>query len=300
MHRLLHIMLALSILLLPLRATAQNDGDYLTDQAVFDAAWAKLSASLGEAPDLVNLRVMPDRIEVMARAPEGGARIDFWAIDREGPLLMKDLVIGPQPQQAPGFPGGVEGAFFSLDPVPLDRLVSISAQLLDLAPFEDPARVVEVTIARKTVLLPNPTTGEVGWRITAATPRETALVEATADGTLFGLDLSNTMRGRNRNFLTQDDWPLAEAQAGFEELAGADADIFGVRVLAGSITITTRRPEYPDSRTSISWDGWRYTRGLVDLPANPLSEGETFVLADLPLKNLPEVLRTAWAQVENQ
>jgi hypothetical protein len=192
-----------ALLLSVLMAARLAAQDYLTDPALFTAAWAKLSDRLDGA-DLAEIRIGEASIEVHARAAAGGARIDAWKVQRRRGLLGKvDAVSGPGPVRPSGPVADVSGAFFAAGEVAFDQLPELLRQTLEQTPFQDPARVTGVRIGRRIAIIPTPAYADLRISISMANPREQASAEATPDGGLIGIDISQTQRGRTRDFLTQ-------------------------------------------------------------------------------------------------
>src|SRR5690606_36900331 len=101
-------------------------------------------------------------------------------------------VSGPTPLRPTGPVADVSGAFFAAGEVALDRMPALLQEALAQTPFEDPAQVTEVRIARRIAILPRPSYADLRWTIAMANPREQASAEATPDARLIGIDISQT------------------------------------------------------------------------------------------------------------
>ena len=283
----------------PLAAAAQEES-YLADQALFDAAWSTFRETTGHDLDLMTVRITAKRIEVEARSATGGARADSWTIERNWGLFgTRDAVSGPRPVRPSGPVADLETAFFPAADLPLARLAEILATAAARAPLQTPGAVTEVRIARQVTLIPAPAHGDVRWRITIANDRERAVAEAGVDGTVIGLDISGTHRGRTRDFLAQADWPFGDAQSGFARLVGEAATVYRIDVTRRSIAVTATSGRSARDVTRWSWDGGRFTRGLIDLPnfETALPSGDLpYALGEVDLALVPRIARTALAK----
>lgn len=287
------------VVLWPLTVAAQEES-YLADQALFDAAWSAFRETAGRDLDLMAVRIRPERIEVDARSARGGPRADSWTIARKWGLFgTRDAVSGPRPVRPAGPVTDLETAFFPAADLPLARLAEILAAATARAPLQEPGAVTEVHIARQVTLVPAPAHGDVRWRITIANDRERAIAEAGVDGTVIGLDISGTHRGRTRDFLAQTDWPFGDAQSGFARLVGDAPTVYRIDVTRRSIAVTATSGRSAKDVTRWSWDGGRFTRGLIDLPnfETAIPSGDLpYALGEVDLALVPRIARAALAK----
>lgn len=283
---------------------AGEDGDYFTDEAMFAAAWGLLLEEIGPGANLQELTFAPQEIAVKVQAPQGGPRVDAWRVQRSrGLFRTRDAVSGPDPVRQTGPVGDVVSGFFPLASVPLGRLRTLMAEAVARAGLIDPAQVASVRIARRIALLPQPHYGEVRWTIAVTSGRETATAEATEDGVIFGIDISGTHRGRNRNFLTQDNWPFAAAGEGFHRLVPPETGVFEVSVSRLSVAVEAVAKGSDRQLTTFRWDGGMFTRGLVDLPNidTALPNGDRpFTLGEIDFGAIPAVIAAARARAPAQ
>lgn len=290
------LFLALSALFFAVPVFAQTP-TYLNDQAKFAKGWSELAEKLGSGIDVTEILIRPDAIEIQARAEAGGPRIDRWRVSHMTVLsLTFHRVSGPRPEQ-PSLPvRDVESGFFRLSSVPLDRIWPIMEAALAQVRLDDPGRISSVRIARLMTLLPNPAFGEVRWTISIINDRETANVTTAADGKVMGVDISGTNRGRNRNFLAQDEWPLGDAQASFRSIVGARPDVFEIDISRTTISMRAVASASAKATTSWIWDGGAFRRDIVDMPNVELirSNGNLpFSLDEVDLAKAPAVLKAA-------
>jgi hypothetical protein len=271
--------------------------NYLNDPAMFAKGWSQIIDKMGPAVDVADIAIRPDAIEVLARSTEGGARIDRWRGSYRTVLSVTfHAVSGPNPERPSSPVANVEGGFFKLATVPVDKLWAVLDLAKTRARLEDTGEISSVRIARLVTLLPNPAYGEVRWTINIASARETATATAAADGHIMGIDISGTNRGRNRNFLEQDEWPLADAQASFRSIVDARPIVYEIDVSRNSVKMTAVAQASPTAVTAWLWDGGTFRRDFIDGPNFELirSGGNLpFTLGEVDLAKLPAILKAA-------
>lgn len=292
--RLLVLAIIVVLFASPSLAQAPN---YLNDQAMFAKGWSELVEKIGSAVDVAEIVIRPDAIEVQARAAEGGPRIDRWRASYRTILsITLHRVSGPQPERPSTPVGNVESGFFPLASVPTDRLWPILEAAKTRVRLDDPGQVTAVRIGRLMTILPNPAYGEVRWTISVASPRETASVTTAADGQIMGVDLSGTNRGRNRNFLEQDEWPLADAQASFRSVIGANQEVYEIDISKSTITMKAVSRASATAMTGWFWDGGTFRRDFIDSPNFELLRNNgnlPFSLDEIDIAKLPAILKAA-------
>jgi hypothetical protein len=205
-------------------------------------------------------------------------------------------VSGPRPERPSSPVANVETGFFKLASVPVGRLWPILDAARARARLDDPGGIGAVRIARIVTLLPTPAHGEVRWTIDIASARESATVTAAADGRIMGVDISGTNRGRNRNFLEQDEWPLADAEATFRTVIGARREVYEIDVSRSTIKMVAVAQASPTAVTAWLWDGGAFRRDFVDGPNIELirSNGNLpFSLDEIDIAKIPAVLKAA-------
>lgn len=276
---------------------AQAPPNYLNDEAMFAKGWSELTKRIEPNPDVAEIVIRPDAIEVQARAAAGGARIDRWRVGYRTVLTMRlHGVSGPRAEQPSSPVANIEGGFFKLSSVPMDRLRAILDAAMARVRLDDPERVGSVRIARLVTLLPNPAFGEVRWTIAVVSDRENASVTTSADGSVIGVDISGTNRGRNRNFLAQDDWPLGDAQASFRSVIGARREIYEIDISQSAIKMTAVSQASPSAVTAWLWDGGAFRKSFIDSPNFELVRNNgnlPFALDEIDMAKGPAVLKAA-------
>jgi hypothetical protein len=294
------LLIAALILVTPLGARAQG---YLSEPSLIGPAWALLMSET-HRPDLSRVAIGERAIEIEARSSLGGARFDAWQVRRSDGVLglgKGDRVGGPTPVMPSASVADPAGAFFPARDVQIEALPQMVAAALESVKFATPAKVERISLERQATILPKAGHGEPRWSITLGNGRETATVSLMLDGRPLGADISQTERGRTRDFLVQSDWPFEQAQAGFANLVGSGETVRAVTVRSDSIGVTAASPDFPDQLTDWSWDGGRFTRGLLDMPdvSVHLSNPDLpFALSELDLSELPQVLAAARAAAE--
>jgi hypothetical protein len=293
------LLLAMLAFLVPQSLLAQTP-NYLNDKDQFERGWSGLIDKIGRDPDVAEIVIRPDTIEVQARAAAGGARLDRWRMSSRTVLSMTfHLVSGPHAERPSSPVANVESGFFALASVPLDRLWPILDAARARVRLDDPGQINAVRIARAVTLLPNPAHGDVRWSISVGTDRESASVTTAADGGIMGVDISGTNRGRNRNFHEQDDWPLADAQASFRSIVASRPVVYEIDVSRSNLSMRAESASNPASTTAWLWDGGSFRRDFVDMPNIDLLRHNgnlPFALDEVDLAKLPAILKAARAR----
>ena len=118
------------------------------------------------------------------------------------------------------------------------------------------------------------------------------------DGTVVGMDLNGTERGRNRNFTSQADWDFAAAEDGFANLAGTGDTVYAVHVTRLTVAVTVATPGSAVNTIDYSWDGGSFRAGLslpsADRRGGPLAN-LPYALTAARIANLPAILDAARA-----
>lgn len=293
------LLLAVFAMVFAAPCLAQVPG-YLNDQSMFQRGWTELIGKVGSNADVAEIAIRPEAIEILARASAGGARIDRWRVGKSTILGMTfHRVAGPQPERPSSPVTNVESGFFALSSLPLDRFWPILEAAKARVRLDDPGSVTSVRIARSVTILPTPAHGEVRWSIGVGSGRESASVTAAIDGRIMGVDISGTVRGRNRNFHEQDEWPLADAQASFRSIVGARAEVFGIDVSRTAVTMRAVSAGNSAATTGWIWDGGTFRKDFLDMPNMDLARRNgnlPFTLDEIDLSKLPSILKAARAQ----
>lgn len=127
-------------------------------------------------------------------------------------LFTMNSVSGPRPIRDFSIVDDTSGAFFRLAEVDLTAFDAVVAAAIAYALADIPS-LEAVEIARSISILPEPAYGEIRWTLTLTTETERAVVYTNAAGTVIGGDLLDTIRAKNLDLYTSDDWPMADAQA---------------------------------------------------------------------------------------
>jgi hypothetical protein len=271
--------------------------NYLNNQALFSKGWSELIEKVGSAADVTEVAIRPDAIDILARAQGGGARIDRWSVGFSTIMSITfHRVSGPRPERPSTPVRDIEGGFFRLASVPIRRFWPILEAALARVRLDEPGRIASVRIAKAVTILPEPAFGDVRWTIGVANDRENASVTADADGRIMGADIAGTNRGRNRNFLEQDEWPLADAQASFRTVIGARREVYEVSVSRTSIAMKAVAANNASATTSWLWDGGSFRRDFIDAPNVDLMRHNgnlPFSLDEVDIARFPAILKVA-------
>lgn len=292
------ILAAIFVAFLALPAAAKN---YLSDQGAFDSAWQELAGEAGVYDKLQGrisrLMVRPDIMVLIAQPKRNSFDLHVWRVQREDHLIWgeRDTVsyVGPQ-VKAGRFINGRE-SLFDIRDIALDRLIETGLRAAEPVVFEWTPKLLEVTIEREYVGLRDEMFRKVQWQIQAGSPGDRAKIEADAAGTFIGADITLTVKGRNRDFFSQLDWPYADAQQGLAERIG-DGEVLRVTARRESISVTVTSPKSRQITPSYSWDGGRYKHNAMNMMGQRwhlLGGRGTFALSDIDLTDLHGMIALA-------
>lgn len=267
----------------------ETGSTYLNSAPLRDRAFEALFKKIGRTPPVSKIEIKDATITVWVQSRQAAHYTDEWTIGRQKLVIFdRDSVSGPRPTEADMIVSRQEGSFFAFDDIGLDQVQQAVAASITMAKMERLPTVTSITIARQISILPEPHYGEVRWTIALANERETANVYADIGGRVFGADLSGTTRAERLNLITDDDWPMAEAQADIAAVL-AGRPLNELRVYDGYVYFTAQT----DQKTTrdYSWHLGGVRMGL-ELPDMSVFGGTApFAIGEFDMEQLPEIKR---------
>lgn len=300
MTSLRRLFLALSIVLLAaVPVTAAET--YTSAQTVRDKGLDALIARTGESRPVAKLIFSPDEIIVVAQS-DSGSGFASWTVSRlDLGIVNFHFVNGPVVYPDSGLVDDTASAFFRLSDVDLGTFDNVIAAAIKHAKLEDPPVTRYVELARNVSILPTPSYGDIRWTVTIGTDEESASVVLNLAGDVLGADLSDTKRQENMDLFLQDDWPMAEAQAGLAGVIGASR-VHGVQINSDNVHVTADHPTDSGLARDYTWRLGGITRGFVDMP-NTITLGiggvVSFPFSEVDLTALPKVKAAAHAAFDS-
>jgi hypothetical protein len=292
--------LFLALLVVMLAAPVMAAESYTSAKIVRDKGMEALLAKVGATRPVAKLTFAPDEITAVGQSDSGGfAR---WSVGRvDMGLLNLHFVNGPVAYPDSGLVDDPSGAFFALSEIDLTTFDQVVAASIKHAKLEDPPVVRSVEIARAVSILPAPAYGDIRWTVAIGTDEESATVVLTQDGDVLGADLSDTKRQESLDLFTQDDWPMAEAQAALANVLGA-SQVHTVRIYSDNVFVEADHPTDAELAREYTWRLGGITRGFVDMP-NMIALGMGGVVAydfaEVDLTALPKIKAAAHAAFDS-
>jgi hypothetical protein len=285
-------------------ASAKDAPTYVTSGELLGRALEALFDEMGHQPKVAMVLVEPALITVLTQGTDQPHHMDEWTISRFKYLWFdSDSVSGPAPHQSDGVVPEAENSFFALADANVSQLEGIVGQAVEYARMEKPASVVSLRISRAISMSPRRAYGAVEWQIVLTTGEENATVLCDASGRITGGDLSGTIRARNPDLYTEDDFPADAVQS---QLAGAIGDRPIVHVVSISRTGVDVRAEHPTSRNLLrdySWDYSGVRESPAEIPnllATPSGRFEPFALSEANLAAFPSIKLAARRAFESE
>src|SRR5262249_47900441 len=149
-----------------------------------------------------------------------------------------DRIAGPTPYQPSLVNPDLEANLFELREVDLDTASKLARAAIERAALKDPASVTRMEIARQTLILPSPASGEIRWTLNISSGRESAQVFADAHGTITGANLDGTDRAKTVDML-RDFKLAADAARSFRYVLGADSILLAVNIAPQNVGFQT-------------------------------------------------------------
>lgn len=292
---------ALTIVLALAVSTPALAKNYLTDKAAFDAAWAELADKADLYGDLEgqasHVIIRQDSISLIAPTYANSRDLEVWSIAKEDHLIWgeRDKVTNKGAPRKSGRYIWAQKSLFDLREIPIERLFDIANTAAEFVEFKWQPTPMEIAIGREHVGTREVAFRDVQWRILTGTPGDRAKLLTDAQGNYIEADISNTVKGRNRNFLEQTNWPFAEAQAELAKRVG-DAEVLRLTARPNSISITVTSPKSKRITPTYGWDGGRYKHNATNMMGQRwhlLGGRKPVKLTDFKLTDLHGMIKAA-------
>lgn len=282
--------------------------DFLVDPAELSNAIAALHAKIGTHPRVLKIEVEQHAVTIEAQEAQNPQHIDQWKYAKiEFGPFAQTLIAGPEPVELHLINPDVEANLFDLDAVDFSATAKLSKAAIAYAHIADPAHIDHMEISRQLFILPQPSSGDIRWRLIVRSAREHAEISADASGRIVGSNLSGTQRAQTLD-LIKEPATIAEAATAFRSYIGAGAVITAIRIDKKLVAFDTNIPE-PKSRSTFgdlpatsvfTWnlDGLHQPLGRMNIaaqlgrPAPP-----TFSIDDLDWTLLAKIEADAVAKV---
>jgi hypothetical protein len=181
-------------------------------------------------------------------------------------------VIGPEAVDLQLLDPDLEANLFDLDAVVFSAMSKLKKAAIERAHIEDAAVVTHMEIARRTFILPRPTSGDIRWTLHITSGREHADVFANAQGVIIGADLSGTQRAKSLN-LFKEPQLMVDAAAEFRAALGVEPVLTAVGMDAKTVSFGTNIRDKTfgmsgmPATSSFSWslDGLIRRLGQIDV-----------------------------------
>lgn len=283
-----------------------EQANFLENPAELGAAIAKLRAEIGAHPRILKIEVEANTVTIEAQEAQNPQHINEWKYAKLsfGPFAQT-LVSGPTPVELHLINPDLEANLFDLDSVDFAATARLEKAAIAYTHIADPAHVAHMEISRQVFILPQPSSGDVRWRLLVRSDREHAEISADARGQIVGSDLAGTQRAQSLNLIKE---PAIAADAGtaFRAHIGSGAVLNAVGIDKKSVSFETNIPEQRGLFGTIpttalfSWDldGLHQRLGHVNVAAQMhRAPPPTFSVDDLDWSVLAKLESDAIAKV---
>lgn len=158
--------------------------------------------------------------------------------------MLFPSVVGPTPVRLHLINPNLEENLFNLDQVDLSAVPTAVRYAVQRVALDGGGAVQSIKIQRHIRILPQPSSGDIEWRIAVGGPRESATAYADAQGNVTHLDLTGTRRAETLDY-TQDAQTLADAIGRIRDQFGAGPIYKKISVSRLSVGVTVRDPNDP-------------------------------------------------------
>jgi len=287
--------------------TAWRFGPPLTffeEDGAVAAAVEQLRAA-GGFTRVLSIGIRPDEVVVTAQDPRNMGHVNRWTVAKHNlGKLNWESAGGPEPVQLNLINPDLESNLFDIADVDLGAAGRLAKEALSRAALDDAAAVTSMEIERQLHLLPNPSSGDVRWRVSVGSGRENASVIADGKGNIVRLDLAGTNRARMFDLLKSLEM-LPEAATAFAQSAGSEPIVIRVRVSSHGASFETNISEKTPlmaslkQRRSYSWNlnGLTQSMGGIDTSEH-FGADPAFAIGDVDWAAAGKVVAQARAALE--
>lgn len=261
-----------------LAVSAPAKAGFLDNDADFSLALSLLRPAVGEHARLLRVEVDAQGVVIEAQDPRNRGHVDRWRygfVSYLGLLALRRLS-GPEAVHLNLINPDLEANLFDLDAVDFSAMPKLVAAAIPRAGLQDAAQVTHIEIARRTFLVPQPTSGDIRWTVRVDSGHEHAEIYADARGRITGADVSDTIRAKNLNILTEPAL-VADAAAAFRDTVGAGQVLTNVRIERKIVGFATNISDQAmkqlgvgmPATQSLTWDlnGLQQRLGNIDVSA---------------------------------
>jgi hypothetical protein len=282
--------------------TAWRFGPPLTffedEHGIADAV-ARISGSAGTLGRVLSIAVTPEEVRVQAQDATDKRHVNEWMLVRSHIRSFNwETLKGPEPVELTLINRDLEANLFDIAEVDLKASGKVAQEALSRAALEDPAAVTSMEIRRQVFILPEPSSGNVSWKVDVGSGRESASVYADAKGNVVRIDLAGTNRARTFDLLKSLAL-LPEARHAFEEGVGSGQVLTKVTIGSGGVGFGTNLSQTPligsiKQTQSFHWSLNGLERGLggFDL-ASYFEAPQTFSIKDADWSLVEDIVRRA-------
>ena len=212
---------------------------YIDDNTTFSLAISVLRGAVGPHARALRIEADVNGIEIHAQDAHNRSHINGW---RYGTVTYMGVPLrrltGPEPIDPALVNPDIEANLFDLDSIDFAATPKLIHDSIARANLQDPAAVTRMEIARRSFILPQPTSGEVRWTVHVDSGREQADIFADAQGAIVGADVSGTQRAKTLNILNEPGL-AAEAAAAFRDGFSGDCVLTSVAIEKKTMSFST-------------------------------------------------------------
>ena len=212
---------------------------YIDDNTTFSLAISVLRGAVGPHARALRIEADVNGIEIHAQDAHNRSHINGW---RYGTVTYMGVPLrrltGPEPIDPALVNPDIEANLFDLDSIDFAATPKLIHDSIARANLQDPAAVTRMEIARRSFILPQPTSGEVRWTVHVDSGREQADIFADAQGAIVGADVSGTQRAKTLNILNEPGL-AAEAAAAFRDGFSGDRVLTSVAIEKKTMSFST-------------------------------------------------------------
>ena len=212
---------------------------YIDDNTTFSLAISVLRGAVGPHARALRIEADVNGIEIHAQDAHNRSHINGW---RYGTVTYMGVPLrrltGLEPIDPALINPDIEANLFDLDSIDFAATPKLIHDSIARANLQDPAAVTRMEIARRSFILPQPTSGEVRWTVHVDSGREQADIFADAQGAIVGADVSGTQRAKTLN-IPNEPGLAAEAAAAFRDGFSGDRVLTNVAIEKKTMSFST-------------------------------------------------------------
>ncbi|MGB7069280.1 MAG: hypothetical protein WBD22_07280 [Pyrinomonadaceae bacterium] len=261
-----------------------KDGRYFEGDTARDAA-AAIKEKIGKPFKVTEVFIDDNEFRVHAQDPDNPKNLDEYK------YLAAGFVSGPNAVKAIGAVDDVEKSSYQFDEIDFAAIPKFTAEAIQRAGIEG-AKIYRLTFQRGFALT-NSGAGALGnprWHIEIKGTREDVTATADPKGKILGVDISRTGRAKEYTVLTKDE--LQKAQDAIRSELASRPAVVDIAIHEKSIGFNVPNQENPKVVDGYTFDvnGLSRGGGLVKSPRPPKSFSEDFLITDVDLTKVPDLI----------